>query len=219
MRYRSQCLRVIRAGRIQMTCVVLIGMSLTLMAAGAVTPMGALKSSIDQVVRLLEDPELKQADRTVERRRQLEKIIGDRFSYEEMAKRSLGAHWNKLNKTQRQEFIKLFQQLLIRSYTGRIEGYSGERIQFLSERREGDYAEVRSNLLSRKGDIPVDYRLLNKSGDWRVYDIVVDGISLAQNYRGQFTNIIRTSSYEDLVEKLRNKSETFNPANADDGSK
>lgn len=193
--------------------------SLTSSSAAAVTATEAVKSSIDQVVRVLEDKELKKPERAVERRRQLEQIIGDRFSYEEMSKRSLGTQWNKLNETQRQEFVELFQQLLAKSYTGKIEGYSGERIQYLNERDEGDYAEVRTKLLSRKGEIPVDYRLLNKFGEWRVYDIVVDGISLASNYRGQFTKIIRSASYEDLVEKLRSKSEIFTPPKKDDSSK
>jgi phospholipid transport system substrate-binding protein len=196
-----------------------LGVSLTPTSAAAVTATEAVKNSIDQVIRVLEDLELKKPDLAVERRRQLEKIFGDRFSYEEMAKRSLGAHWHKLNETQRQEFVELFQRLLARSYTGTIERYSGERIQYLGEHHEGDYAEVRTKLLSRKGDIPVDYRLLTKSGAWRVYDIVVDGISLTHNYRGQFTNIIRTSSYEDLVEKMQSKSEIFKRPNTDERSK
>ena len=192
--------------------------SITPSSAAAVTATEAVKNSIDQMVRVLEDKELKRPERAEERRRQLEKIIGDRFSYEEMAKRSLGMQWNKLNEIQRQEFVELFQQLLANSYAGKIEGYSGERIQYLNERDEDDYAEVRTKLLSRKGEIPVDYRLLNKSGEWRVYDIVVDGVSLAGNYRGQFTKIIGSASYEDLVEKLRSKSEIFKSPKKDDSS-
>jgi phospholipid transport system substrate-binding protein len=214
-----------KGGSSQTRCVVCVGIAfwlgvfLTPSLAPAVTATEAVKSSMDQVVRVLEDQELKKPDRTVERRRQLEKIFGDRFSYEEMAKRSLGAHWHKLDATQRQEFVELFQGLLARSYMGTIEAYSGEQTQYLGERDEGDYAEVRTKLFSRKGAIPVDYRLLTKSGEWRVYDIVVDGISLVHNYRGQFTNIIRTSSYEDLVEKLQSKSEIFKRPTTDERSK
>jgi phospholipid transport system substrate-binding protein len=188
-----------------------LGISLTPLLATAGTAMEAVKSTIDQVVRLLEDKELKKPERVMERRQQLQKVISDRFSYEEMAKRSLGAHWNQLNETQRHEFVELFQQLLLRTYTGRIEAYSGEQTQYLGERREGDYAEVQTKLVSRKGELPIDYRLLSNSGEWHVYDIVVDGISMVRNYRGQFTNIIRTSSYEDLVEKLKSKTEFFKP--------
>jgi phospholipid transport system substrate-binding protein len=168
---------------------------------------------VEQVVGLLEDKELKKADRATERRERLQKIFNERFSYEEMSKRSLGAQWNNLNEAQRQQFVDLFRQLLGRTYTGTIEGYSGERFQYLSEVNEGDYAEVRTKLVSRKGEIPINYRLFSKAGQWQVYDIVVDGISMVSNYRAQFTKIIRASSYEDLVQKLQNKSEVFKPVN------
>ena len=190
-----------------------LGETLMPSTATAITATEAVKSSMEQVFRVLDDKELKGAERAMERRQQLQKIFNDRFSYEEMSKRSLGAQWNNLNETQRQQFVDLFRQLLARSYTGTIESYSGEQIQYINEHNEGDYAEVRTKLLSRKGEIPINYRLLSKSGEWRVYDIVVDGISLVNNYRAQFTKIIRTSSYEDLVEKLQNKSEVFKPLN------
>jgi phospholipid transport system substrate-binding protein len=221
MRYQSNSLAVLKGARIRRGYVVGVGLTLCLgifltpLLATAGTATEAVKSTIDQVVRLLEDKELNKPDRVMERRQQLQKIIGDRFNYEEMAKRSLGAHWNQLNETQRQEFVELFQQLLLRTYTGRIESYSGEQTQYLGERREGDYAEVRTKLIARKGELPIDYRLLSNSGDWHVYDIVVDGISMSSNYRGQFTNIIRTSSYEDLVKKLKSKTETFKPPTKD----
>jgi phospholipid transport system substrate-binding protein len=215
MRYQSQWLIMGNGSRTSWMVAVgiafCLGLSVTPSSAAAVTATEAVKSTIDQVVRLLEEKELKQPNRVMERRQQLQKIIGDRFNYEEMAKRALGAHWNQLNETQRQEFVELFQQLLLRTYTGRIESYSGEQTQYLGERHEGDYAEVRTKLLARKGELPVDYRLLSNSGEWRVYDIVVDGVSMVSNYRAQFTKIIRTSSYEDLVEKMKNKSEVFKP--------
>lgn len=171
------------------------------------TPTESVRNTINQVIRILEDPELKKPARTDERRQKLEQVIGDRFSYEEMAKRSLGAQWTKLTDPQRKEFVELFQRLLSKTYAGKIEGYSGEQIHYLNERLQDGYAEVRTKVLSGKAEIPLDYRLLKKAGDWRVYDVVVDGVSLVNNYRGQFTKIIRSSSYEELVEKLRNKSE------------
>lgn len=219
MSYQSQCLRTKKSGMSQaggviVTCIACcLGGTLSPSIATAVTATEAVKSSVEQVVGLLEDKELKKADRAMERRQRLQKIFNDRFSYEEMSKRSLGAHWNSLNETQRQQFVDLFRQLLARTYTGTIEGYSGERFQYLSEQNEGDYAEVRTKLISRKGEIPINYRLLSKTGEWQVYDIVVDGISMVSNYRAQFNKIIRTSSYEDLVQKLQNKSEVFKPVN------
>jgi phospholipid transport system substrate-binding protein len=219
MWYQSRCPRMNKVAKKRLGVVIVMCTAWCLTgassapAATAMTATEAVKSSIDQVVGVLEDKELKKIERVTERRERLQKIFNDRFSYEEMSKRSLGAHWNSLNETQRQQFVELFRQLLARTYTGTIEGYSGERFQYLSEHKEGDYAEVRTKLISRKGEIPINYRLLSASGDWQVYDIVVDGISMVSNYRAQFTKIIRSSSYEDLVKKLQNKSEVFKPLN------
>jgi phospholipid transport system substrate-binding protein len=191
--------------------------ALPLMAAPTATD--SVKTTITEVIRVLEDQGLKQPDRTEERRRRLEKVISDRFSYDEMAKRSLGAQWAKLSDGERQEFVELFRGLLTRSYIGKIEGYSGEQIHYLTERLQEGYAEVKTKLATGKTVIPLDYRLLNKSGDWRVYDVVVDGISLVNNYRGQFAKVIRSSSYQDLVDKLRNRSEAFAAPKTDDKAK
>ena len=169
----------------------------------------AVKQTVDEVIRILSDEKMKKPDRLQERRKLLEKVVGDRFSYEEMSKRTLAAHWQKLNEKERSEFVDLFRKLLTNSYADKVEGYSGEQIQYLNERNEGDYAEVRTKATSGKTEIPLDYRLLNKSGDWRVYDVVVDGVSLVNNYRGQFAKIIRTSGYDDLVKQLREKSDQF----------
>ncbi|MGH7250493.1 MAG: MlaC/ttg2D family ABC transporter substrate-binding protein [Nitrospiraceae bacterium] len=166
----------------------------------------AVRTTINEMIRILKDAELKKPGRAEERRRLLEQVIGDRFNYDEMARRALGAQWNKLSDTERQEFVDVFKRLLSSSYADKIEGYSGEQVHYLNERLEADYAEVRTKVASDKTEIPLDYRLLNKSGNWRVYDVVVDGVSLVNNYRSQFTKIIRESSYADLLEKLREKS-------------
>ena len=101
----------------------------------------------------------------------------------------------------------LFRTLLTNTYADRVETYSGEGVQYLNERTEKEYAEVRTKVLSGKTEIPMDYRLLHKSNDWHVYDVVVDGVSLVNNYRGQFTKILHTSSYPELVDQLRKKSD------------
>lgn len=173
----------------------------------AMTATESVKGTVDEVVRILNDKDLKQPTKAEERRRLLEKTVGSRFDYEEMSKRALGAPWTQLKDGERQEFVHLFQTLLTNSYADKIEGYTGEGVQYLNERTEKDFAEVRTKVASGKTEIPLDYRLLNKSGHWRVYDVVVDGVSLVSNYRGQFSKIIRSSSYEDLVDQLRKKSD------------
>ena len=194
---------------------VLIGMACLLLLLGvmAVQPAAAggateaMKSTIDEVLTIIRDKELKQPGRAEERRQRLEQVVGARFDYEEMSRRSLGAPWNTLSDKDKQEFVALFKTLLTNSYADKIESYSGEGVQYINERMEKDYAEVRTKVLTGKVEIPLDYRLLNKGTDWRVYDVVVDGVSLVNNYRGQFSKILRSSSYTDLVDQLRKKSE------------
>lgn len=170
-------------------------------------PTDAMKATVDEVLRIVRDNELKHPNKATERRHMLEQVVEARFDYQEMSRRALGAPWNSLSDQEKQEFVALFRTLLTNSYADKIETYSGEGVQYLNERMEKEYAEVRTKVLSGKTEIPLDYRLINKANDWRVYDVVVDGISLVNNYRGQFTKIIKSSSYADLVEQLRKKSE------------
>lgn len=167
----------------------------------------AMRGTIDEVLKILADKDLKQPAKADERRLRLEKVVGERFDYTEMSRRALGAPWVNLSDKEKDEFVSLFQTLLVNSYADKIESYSGEGVQFINERTEKDYAEVRTKVLTGKTEIPLDYRLLNKASVWRVYDVVVDGVSLVNNYRGQFTKIIRSGSYADLVDQLRKKSE------------
>lgn len=195
--------RVIRFGIGLMLA--LIGFTADPAAAGA--PTDAMKGTIDEILRILRDKDLKQPAKANERRQVLEKVVADRFDYPEMSRRALGASWTGLSDQEKQEFVSLFRTLLTNSYAEKVESYSGEGVQYLNERTEQDYAEVRTKVLSGKTEIPLDYRLLQKGGEWRVYDVVVDGVSLVSNYRGQFSKILRTSSYSDLVEQLRKKSD------------
>ena len=176
-------------------------------ASSSSSPTEVIKSTIDDVTRLLSDEKYKTPDQLKKRRQMIEDIIGRHFDYEEMAKRSLAAYWKKLNQEERQEFVKLFTSFLSWNYAGKIEGYAGEQVHYLNERIKGNFAEVRTKIVSVKTELPLNYRLLKKSGDWYVYNIVIEGVSLIRNYRTQFKRIIRDSSYAELVQQLRNKSE------------
>ena len=164
-----------------------------------------VRTTINEVIRILNDDSLKSPAKLLRRRRLLEQVIAQRFDYAEMSKRALAAHWTPLTKEQRDEFVDLFKGFLSDRYASKIEGYSGEQVEYLGERLDGQYAEVRTKLRSSKVEIPMDYRLINKSGRWYAYDIVVDGISLVKNYRSQFDKIIRSGSYEELVRRLQNR--------------
>jgi len=175
---------------------------------GAETPMEAVRETLTQVLRILDDPSLKNPAKQAQRRHMLEEIAAGRFDYAEMSKRVLGSYWKPLTETQRKEFVDVYKGFLSDRYAGKIEDYSGRKqdVGYLTERIEGSYAEVRTELRSDKTTLPMDYRLLVKDGRWSAYDIIIDGVSLVSNYRSQFQKIIRESSFEELVNKLRERS-------------
>ncbi len=165
----------------------------------------AMKGTIDQVLKVLGDESLKSSERAQDRLEILEEIIGKRFDYKEMGKRTLGRHWQKLNEADREEFVRLFQRFLSKTYAGNVDGYSGEQTEYVKERRKGDFAEVQTAVTSDKSTLSIYYRMLKSSNVWKVYDVVLDGVSLVKNFRSQFGRIIEAESVEGLLEKLRTK--------------
>jgi phospholipid transport system substrate-binding protein len=189
-----------------------IAVVLTLaMAAGrqawAGAPTEQLRTQIDRVIKVLEDPEMAKEARMVERRTVIRRVANDIFDFTETTRRSLGPHWHARTPQEREEVTRLYADLLERSYIGKIEMYSGEKIQFLGDTIDGDQATVRTRLVTRQGtDIPVDYRMHRVPGDrWLTYDVSIEGVSLVANYRAQFNKIIQTSGYASLVKKLAAK--------------
>jgi|CXWL01.1.fsa_nt_gi phospholipid transport system substrate-binding protein len=168
-------------------------------------PTEAVRSTLTEVFRILEDEKLKDPAKRIPRRHMLEEVIASHFDYTEMSKRALAANWTPLTAVERTEFVELFKSFLSDRYAEKIEGYSGEQVHYLSERIEGNYAEVRTELRSSKVEIPMDYRLHMRDGTWHAYDIIVDGVSLVKNYRSQFDKIIRSDSYQELVRRLRER--------------
>lgn len=176
-------------------------------------PTDQLRTSIDRVVRTVEDPEMKKDGKLRERRLAVRKIAEEIFDFNETAKRSLARHWQQRTPAERKEFVDLFADLLERSYVQKIELYNGERITYLGDIVEGDQATVRTKLVTKQGtDIPIDYRMQRAPGDrWLVYDVIIEGVSLIANYRTQFNKIIQTSSYSELVKKMKAKQGEFTP--------
>lgn len=169
--------------------------------------MDAVRGTVTEILRLLDDPSLKDPAKHAQRRRMLEDIALSRFDYAEMSKRVLGSSWKQLTEAQQEEFVEVYKSFLSDKYAGRIEDFTGRKqeVGYLMERTEGSYAEVRTEFRSEKTTVPMDYRLSLKDGRWSAYDIIVDGVSLVSNYRSQFQKIIRESSYEELVKRLRER--------------
>lgn len=169
-------------------------------------PSDDVKKTVDEVVRIVASKEMKQNDQ--KRRQALKKTISLVFDYTEMAKRSLGKHWNQRTPDEKKRFAELFATLLENSYAGKIESYNNEKIVYLKELIDGDHAEVKSKVVTAKRDeFTLDYRMINRNGKWMAYDVVIEGVSLVSNYRTQFNKIITNGGYAQLVKKLETKTD------------
>ena len=177
-------------------------------AVEAGVPTDQLRTATDRVLKVLQDPGLKQPAKVDARRQQIRAIADEIFDWQETGKRALARHWEGRSANERQEFSALFANLVERSYISKIEQYSGERIVYAAETVDGDVATVRTKLITKSNtEIPIDYRMQKDGDRWRAYDVVIEGVSLVSNYRTQFNRIIQQSGYGELVHKLKAKQE------------
>jgi len=194
----------LRMGAMVLAGALVVGVSSAPAAAGV--PTDQLKGAVERVLKTLDDPTLKGEARLGERRVAVRKIANEIFDFSEIAKRSMARHWQLLSEAQKNEFVGLFADLLERSYISKIETYGGEKIQYTAERADGEFATVSTRIITKNGtEVPVDYRMIKRADRWLVYDVSIEGVSLVSNYRTQFNKIIQTTSYNELISKLRNK--------------
>jgi phospholipid transport system substrate-binding protein len=173
-------------------------------AAGV--PGDQVRQSVDKLLAILKDPQLKGESKKNERRDKLKEVIYQRFDFTEMARRSLGSEWRRHSPEEQREFVKLFTGLLEQAYLDNIESYNGEKFRYLKEQEDNNHAQVDTKITGNKGqEFSVNYRLHNRNGDWKVYDVVIEEISLVNNYRSQFNRVLATSSYEELVNRMKGK--------------
>jgi len=171
-------------------------------------PTDQIKQTTDKILSIITNPALKPSSKTAEREKLIRQAVDERFDWEEMARRALATHWAKRTLEERKEFVRLFADLLERTYKKKVEDYSGEKVLYEGETKDGDYATVKVKIVSKKNkDIPVEYRLKKEGNDWFVYDVSIEGVSLVNNYRTQFNSIIVQSSYENLIKRLKEKVE------------
>jgi phospholipid transport system substrate-binding protein len=192
----------------------LIAMLILLTPAGLIAgvPTEQVRQTADRVLSVLQDSRLKSADKQKERREQIRQIIVSRFDFAEMAKRSLGSNWQKGSSDEQQQFVELFTELLEKSYADQIESYDGEKIVYGRENVNQDHADVDTKIVTKKGEqISVNYKLRSAGGDWKVYDVVIENISLVNNFRSQFNRILANGSFAELLKKLQSKSFDIKP--------
>ncbi|MFN3531556.1 MAG: phospholipid-binding protein MlaC [Candidatus Brocadia sp.] len=186
--------------------VILLAFMSTLLWA-ADEPGKLVMKTIDSGLTVLKEPSLKGPEKAQERRQRLWEEISFIFNFEEMSKRALGQHWKKRTPQEKKEFVELFTNILKDAYIGKTDTYSGEKIVFLKEKQDDNkYATVQTKIITTTGtEVLVDYRMLNNDGKWTIYDVIIEGVSLVNNYRSQFNNILLKSSYEELIQKIKAK--------------
>jgi len=173
----------------------------------------SLKGTLDQIIDVLNDPSLKTPGKENERRDILLKLVKERFDEEAFARRALGVHWQERTNEEKQEFVGVFSDLLARTYIKKIDDYlakagtfSGKNIRYLNETVKGGYVVVSTKILtSENTEIPILYLFKSRQGNWLVCDIAIEGVSIAQNYRAQFKEILANSSFKELIAKLKSK--------------
>ena len=184
--------------------------SASMVLAGA--PTEQVRQTADKVLALLQDGRLKTTENQKSRREQLRQIIAARFDFTEMAKRSLGSYWQRVSSDDQRQFVELFTEMIEKSYVNQIENYNGEKIVYGRENLSSDQAEVETKILTKKGEeFSLNYKLRGAGGDWKVYDVIIENVSLVNNYRSQFSRILANSSFAELMRKLQSKGADVKP--------
>ena len=173
--------------------------------AGA--PTEEIRTAIDKGVQILKSAKLDSSKERAPVIAQLREIVYPRFDFEEMAKRSLGSHWRRLGPQQQKEFVTAFTELLETTYADKIDLYEGQQVEYVGETIDKNYAEVNTRVIGKGGEsYSVDYRLHQVGGKWRIYDVIAENISLVNNYRSQFNRVVVNSSVEELIKRIKQKS-------------
>lgn len=193
----------------------LLSALLVLPAVAASTPKEDISKTVDQVLTILRDPQTKGTTR----REKVSKLVRSRFDFATMSQYTLGKYWKSASAEEQKEFIRIFSDLLEETYIGRIDAYSNETVNYGAESIEGDRAEVKTSVHEGNVDIPIDYRLTQKNGEWFVYDVLIEDVSLVKNFRSSYGEIIRKEGFAKLLEKMTTKlkelrSGAGKPANA-----
>jgi len=166
-------------------------------------PMAVVQGTVNDALPVLRD----RTTPVAARQQKLRDIVAKSFDFTEMARSALGYHWRQLTPQQQQEFTRVFIAFIENSYLAKINQYSGQQVQFLGQQKDGaEYAVVKTSLVQEgKDPISIDYRLLNKNGQWKIYDVTVDAISIIANYRNQFNRVMNNQGYDKLIADLKAK--------------
>jgi len=168
--------------------------------------MDQIRASVERVVTILRDSRLKPDARRAERQTKLRQAIEPNFDFEDMAKRSLGSHWSGRSCQERAKFVTLFTNPLAAAYLDRIESSIGGKFLYLNEMQEGGFSEVATKIIDKNGQaVAINYKLHSANGNWKIYDLLIENVSLVNNYRSQFNRVLNATSFDGLLAKLQEK--------------
>jgi phospholipid transport system substrate-binding protein len=181
-------------------------------------PTDQLKQAIDKVLAIVTDPALKGPEHQAERRKLIREAATGRFDWAAMARSAMGIYWRDRTPAEKKEFTRLFSDLIESAYIGKIEGYSGEKVRYLGDSTDNRYGTVKTLIVDDKGrEIPVTYWVKDERGQWLIYDISIEAVSLVYNYRSQIADIMSRSSYANLIEILKERVQAQNKSGAKEG--
>ena len=168
----------------------------------------AVRSSVDGILDILKKDDMdKDAKRSA-----MEVIIDERFDFRAMSQRTLATNWKKASDAEKQEFTDLFSQLIQSSYVGKLEAYTNETVEYVTEKVKGRKALVETVIKTASADIPLNYKMYSKDGNWLVYDVIIEGVSLISNYRSSYQTIVKKEGFDGLMAKMKAKIEELNTA-------
>ncbi len=178
------------------------------LCARADEPTAQIRATTDKILAVLADPGLKTGAHTLERRQLMRKELDERIDWATVARSSLGRHWAKRTRSEQTEFVSLFSRLIEETSIDKFDANSSQlqKIDYLGEKIIDEYASVKAQITTKDQVVhPVEFRLLKSGKDWRVYDVLIEGVSMVKNYRDQFDEILAKSSFEKLLADLRAK--------------
>lgn len=184
-----------------------VGISFSLAAGSqkSFSPQQQLKAGIDSLIEVLSDENLKGEVNKNLLEEKLVQMFKQHFDLTYTSKMCLGRHWRKISAAEKDEFVSLFSDLLKSTYVGRVDEYSGETVRYKKQLLKGKKSLVKTVVISKGKEIPVDYKMINRDGSWRVYDVIIEGVSMVRNYRSQFSSILQKKKFTDLLQQIRNK--------------
>ena len=168
-------------------------------------PTDEIRAAVNQGIEILKGANLNDARQRTEVISRLRAVVYPIFDFREMAKRTLGTHWRRISPQQQDEFIASFTEFLEKTYADKIDLYDGQKVAYVGETVDKDFAVVSTKLIGKNESFSVDYKLQRVDGKWKIYDVVAENISLVNNYRSQFNRVLTKSSFDDLIQRIKSK--------------